>query len=233
MSRARDLSNLANQNALSVDSSSFDVGISSSSPDSDLNVGGTIKMDGPSGVITATSYEGSGANLTGIAATDTIAAASLTVSGISTLTGVVKGLSDVRVTGNLNAGITTLGAVTVTSITGDGSGLTGVANTDVVHTREVTVSGVSTFTGDVSLGSSITSKGTSGKGGLFGHLEVGLDTKYVTIQPTGVDANRELHLNYDRGELKIAQNQVTGGGSTITAYADVHLGIGHLSLIHI
>ena len=51
-----------------------------------------------SGVVTATSYKGDGSALTGIAATDTIAAASLTVSGISTL-----------------------GAVTVTSISGDGS----------------------------------------------------------------------------------------------------------------
>jgi len=104
-----------------------------------------------SGVVTATSYKGDGSALTGIAATDTIAAASLTVSGISTFTGVVKGLSDVRVTGNLNAGITTLGAVTVTSITGDGSGLTGVANTDVVHTREITATGVSTYYNDIQL----------------------------------------------------------------------------------
>ena len=111
MSRARDLSQLANENALSVNDTTYEVGINSTSPDADLNVGGTIKMDGPSGVITATSYEGSGANLTGIAATDTIAAASLTVSGISTLTGVVKALSDVRVTGNLNAGIGTFSGI--------------------------------------------------------------------------------------------------------------------------
>lgn len=52
-------------------------------------------------------------------------------------------------TGNLNAGISTFGAVTVTSISGDGSGLTGVANTDVVHTREITTTGVTTFSGDV------------------------------------------------------------------------------------
>mgnify|MGYP003313947795 CR=1 FL=1 len=164
-SRARSLANLANTSALSVDSSSLDVGISSASPDSDLNVGASIKMDGPSGIITATSFSGDGSALTGIANTAVIAATQLTVtgvvtaasftgdganltnvgvdtatvntgalkvSGISTLNGVVNAGSDVRVTGNLNAGITTLGAVTVTSITGDGSGLTGVANTDFV-----------------------------------------------------------------------------------------------------
>ena len=36
------------------------------------------------GVVTATSFSGSGANLTGIAATEFVDAASLTVSGIST-----------------------------------------------------------------------------------------------------------------------------------------------------
>ena len=132
MSRARELSKLANENALSVNDSTFDVGITSTAPDSDLNVGGSIKMDGPSGIITATSFSGSGANLTGIAATDTIAAASLTVSGITTLT------SDVRITGNINAGISTLGGValkhsdivagviTATSYKGDGADLTGL-----------------------------------------------------------------------------------------------------------
>ena len=119
-SRARTLANLANTNALSVDGSSLDVGISSTSPDSDLNVGASIKMDGPSGIITATAFSGDGTNLTNVGVdTATVNTGALKVSGISTLTGVVNAGSDVRVTGNLNAGITTLGAVTVTSITGD------------------------------------------------------------------------------------------------------------------
>ena len=113
-----------------------------------------------SGVVTATSYQGDGSALTGIAATDTIAAASLTVSGITTLSNELKvtaggievdggGLdiagvstfaSDVRIAGNINAGISTFGVVTVTSITGDGSGLTGVANTDFVVSTATTTS---------------------------------------------------------------------------------------------
>ena len=119
-----------------------------------------------SGVVTATSYKGDGSALTGIAATDTIAAASLTVSGITTLAnelkvtaggievdgggldiagvstfaGVVNAGSDVRITGNINAGISTFGVVSVTSITGDGSGLTGVANTDFVVSTATTTS---------------------------------------------------------------------------------------------
>ena len=60
------------------------------------------------GVVTATSFSGDGSALTGIAATDTIAAASLTVSGITTATGVVNASSDVRISGNINAGIATV-----------------------------------------------------------------------------------------------------------------------------
>ena len=113
-----------------------------------------------SGVVTATSYQGDGSALTGIGATDTIAAASLTVSGITTLANELKvtaggievdggGLdiagvstfaSDVRIAGNINAGISTFGVVSVTSITGDGSGLTGVANTDFVVSTATTTS---------------------------------------------------------------------------------------------
>ena len=44
------------------------------------------------GVITGTSFKGDGSALTGIAATDTIAAASLTVSGISTLSNTKIGI---------------------------------------------------------------------------------------------------------------------------------------------
>ena len=130
---------------------------------SQFNVGNNIKL-GNAGVVTATSFVGDGTNLTNVGVdTATVNTVELKVSGISTLSGVVKAGSDVRVTGNLNAGITTLGAVTVTSITGDGSGLTGVANTDVVHTREITASGVSTFSGNVNLsGANITLQDSGG-----------------------------------------------------------------------
>ena len=132
-SRARTLANLANQNVLSVDSSSRDVGISSASPDSDLNVGSSIKMDGPSGVVTATSFVGDGAGLTGVANTDVIAANQLTVTGV----------------------------VTAASFTGDGANLTNVGvDTATVDTGSLKVSGISTLTGYVSLGSTVGAAGS-------------------------------------------------------------------------
>ena len=68
MSRARSLSLLANENALSVNSSTLDVGVGKTNPASDLVVGTGITMDGTSGVITATKYIGDGTDLTGISA---------------------------------------------------------------------------------------------------------------------------------------------------------------------
>ena len=68
MSRARSLSLLGNENAVSVNSSTFDVGVGKTNPASDLVVGTGITMDGTSGVITATKYIGDGTDLTGISA---------------------------------------------------------------------------------------------------------------------------------------------------------------------
>ena len=56
MTRARDLARIANSNALTIDSSG-NVGIGSTVPTSKLSV---------VGVVSATSFSGSGANLTGV-----------------------------------------------------------------------------------------------------------------------------------------------------------------------
>ena len=105
-----------------------------------VEVGNNIKI-GNAGVITATSFSGDGANLTNVGVdTATVNTGALKVSGVSTLTGVVNAGSDVRISGNLNAGI-----VTVTSISGDGSALTGIAATDTIAAASLTVSGITTL----------------------------------------------------------------------------------------
>ena len=148
-SRARSLANLGNQNALSVDSSSLDVGISSASPDSDLNVGASIKMDGPSGIITASKFSGDGSLLIGVASTDNI------------ITGTAATFNnEVDVNGFLNVGaniqLGTAGVITATSFTGDGANLTNVGvDTATVDTGSLKVSGISTLSGYVSLGSTV------------------------------------------------------------------------------
>ena len=67
MTRARDLSKLANEQTLTIDTTNTRVGIGSTIPSSSLNVGLGITMDGPSGVITATSFVGDGSGLEGVA----------------------------------------------------------------------------------------------------------------------------------------------------------------------
>ena len=67
MTRARDLSKLANETVWTIDTTNTRVGIGSTIPTSTLNVGIAITMDGPSGVITATSFVGDGSGLDGVA----------------------------------------------------------------------------------------------------------------------------------------------------------------------
>ena len=62
MSRARDLANFANNQALSV-SSDLNVGINSTSPDGKLDVIGDVDV---SGIVTASSFSGDGSQLTGV-----------------------------------------------------------------------------------------------------------------------------------------------------------------------
>ena len=156
-SRARSLANLGNQNALSVDSSSLDVGISSASPDSDLNVGASIKMDGPSGVVTATTFSGSfsgdGSALTGVANTDFIVSVATTAARV-----VVTG------------GVNVTGVVTAASFTGDGANLTNVGvDTATVDTGSLNVSGISTLTSAVGFGNSATFDDGASKGVYLGN----------------------------------------------------------------
>ena len=119
MSRARELSQLANENALSVNDTTYEVGINSTSPDADLNVGGTIKMDGTAGVITATTYvgavtgnvtgncSGSAGSATGNAATATLAT---NASGLSGTPSIV--VQDIIAVGATFSGVLTYEDVT-------------------------------------------------------------------------------------------------------------------------
>ena len=149
-SRARSLANLANESAISVDGTSFDVGISSASPSKELDIGGkatvnvgsaasAVTIDGVAGVVTAVKFVGDGAGLTGVANTDFV---------VSTATTTVR----MVVTGGVNVS----GTVTATSFTGDGANLTNVGvDTATVDTGSLKVSGISTLAGYVSLGSTV------------------------------------------------------------------------------
>jgi|TARA_R100000479_G_C6279948_1_gene162570 hypothetical protein len=151
MSRARSLSRLANEQALTV-STDFNVGVNSTSPVEKLNV---------VGVVSATSFFGDGTGLTGVASTDFIitGTAATFTGGINanqiTVTGDFSAGGDVSIGGTLtyedvtnidsvgiitaNSGIEVAGIVTAkagSAVTyyGDGSGLTGVSSWEIRDT---------------------------------------------------------------------------------------------------
>ena len=75
MTRARELSRLANKNTLTADNVNNFVGIASTQPSTRLNV---------VGVVSATSFSGDGSGLTGIANTAIIGADQINVTGVVT-----------------------------------------------------------------------------------------------------------------------------------------------------
>ena len=93
-----------------------------------------------SGIVTATDFYGSGANLTGIAATSDVSTSSLVVVGISTL-------------GNVTAGV-----ATANQFSGSISGVAGTFTGQVSATQFVgNISGTAaTFTGNVTVGGTLT-----------------------------------------------------------------------------
>ena len=66
MTRARQLSKIANQQTLKIDTTNTRIGIGSTAPSASLDVGQNIYADANSGVLTATKYAGDGSLLTGV-----------------------------------------------------------------------------------------------------------------------------------------------------------------------
>ena len=173
MTKAVTLAELADQNVLTATDNK--VGIATTNPQSTLQVGTGITMDGNAGVITAQAYYGDGSNLTGIDAssikdsngtvrvqattTGADVTGNLNVSGILTYedvtnidaVGIVTANSGIEV-----AGIVTAKPGAAVTYYGDGSNLTGIDATALkdsgstvrvqANTSGVVVTGVLTAT---------------------------------------------------------------------------------------
>ena len=201
--RAVTLANIASSDAFTVDNANDRVGIGSTVPDATLDIKNTVIVDGVAGVVTAIAFDGDGSRLTGVANTDVIVSSATTtgrlvvnndatVSGVTTAGGVI--LKDT----NIVAGV-----VTGSTFVGDGSGLTGVANTDVVHTREITASGVSTFSGNVNLsGANITLQDSGGASD--DRLTFGAGTDLSIYH----DGSNSRIVDSGSGELRIDSNSL-------------------------
>ena len=115
MTRARDLARFANANAISVDAN-LNVGIGSTTPDAKLDI---------VGIVSATSFFGDGANITGISSVS-FATTSFGLSGSPNITvGVITATTLKVGTGvTINAGI-----ITASDFIDDGTNLLTAINT--------------------------------------------------------------------------------------------------------
>ena len=148
MTRARELSKLANPSAFSVDSNN-NIGVNSTAPDAKLDV---------VGVVSATSFFGDGSSLTGIIAGATLSAGSgdqRVVVTSQTSGSMTAAATDAELT--YNSGTNTLSATTfsgavVGNVTGNATGLSGTPDITV---RNI-VSAAATFSGNVSVAGTLT-----------------------------------------------------------------------------
>ena len=121
MSRARDLSKLISPSSFTVDTNN-NIGVNSTSPDAKLDV---------IGIVSATSFFGDGAGLTGVAATFTGVLTYEDVTNIDSV-GIVTARTGIKVlAGGINAvgvvtatGVNATGIVTAASFVGSGQNLT-------------------------------------------------------------------------------------------------------------
>ena len=150
-----------------------------------------------SGVVTATSFSGDGSQLTGVAG----GKFSSNDTGIHTTSSV--GIGTTNATGAADSNNTTIinaGIVTANFFHGDGSNLTGLANTDFINATQLNVIGVTTSSSAI-VGSAVTINSTGidaisgiitankfvGNGSLL--TNVGISTEFVTadqLTVTGV-----------------------------------------------
>ena len=176
---------------LKVDNTNQRIGIGTTNPQSTLQVGVAITMDGAAGVITATTFDGSiaGSNITGaVTATALSGTPDITVRNVTgvaaTFTGVLtyEDVTNVDSTGivTARAGLNVVGGgATITGVTTSLSGVNIVGG-------GITVTGVSTFFDTVRVGSAITLGASSGIVTATGVNVTGIVTA-ASFQGSGAD----------------------------------------------
>ena len=120
------------------------------------------------------------------------------------------------------------GVVVATAFTGDGAGLTGVANTDIISSEQITVSGVVTATSFVGDGSQIT--GVSGFATALSSDSTNILNKVfktpVTLEiasdtTVNSDAASDFHAFVREGRIHVQSGQVFTVGSGTTFVTNV------------
>ena len=201
---------------LQVDNTNNRIGIGTTNPQAMLQVGTGVSVYGNSGIVSATSFYGDGANLTNVGVdTGTLVSEQVFVVGVATVGSAVT----INSTG-IDA---VSGVITASSFVGNGAGLTGVASTDNIITGvAVTIGGILRVT-DTTQSTSSTTGSVIISGGVGiaktltvgGNISVGGTLTYEDV--TNVDS---VGLITARSGIQFG---VAGVGGTITGVGNAIL----------
>ena len=214
---------------LQVDNTNNRLGVGTTNPQAMLQVGTGVSVYGNSGIVSATSFYGDGANLANVGVdTSTLVSDQVFVVGVATVGSAVT----INSTG-IDA---VSGVITASSFVGNGAGLTGVASTDNIITGvAVTIGGILRVT-DTTQSTSSTTGSVIISGGVGiaktltvgGNISVGGTLTYEDV--TNVDS---VGLITARSGIQFG---VAGVGGTITGVGNAILsgittiGLGGLTI---
>ena len=194
MTRAVTIAELGDQNVFTVDGNNNRIGIGTTNPQALLQVGTGVSVYGNSGIVSAKTYHGSGAELTGITAGATLSASSgnqrvvvtSLTSGSMTAAGTNADLAYNTTTNTLSAtNISVGGTLTYEDVTNvDSVGLVTARSGLRVVGGGATVTGVSTFFSDVSIADKIIHTGDTNTAIRFPAADT------FTVETSGVEALR-------------------------------------------
>ena len=221
MSRARDLSKIGNKSTLAVDTDNIEVGIGSTVPSSTLDVRGEIKVGtavqlGSAGVVTATSFSGSGANLTnvgmdtGFIVSVATTAGNLTVSAAATISQFLTVGHDLTVSDSI--------AVTRDINVGSAGTFGGAVNIDATTDSTSTTTGALIVDGGLGVAKNVyIGAGLSVAGTLTYEDVTNVDSVGLITAKSGV--------NVSGGQVTIGTGITMGiaGVATFSGTSDVHL----------
>ena len=213
MTRAVQIAELGDQNVFTVDGDNSRIGIGTTNPQALLQVGTGVSVYGNSGIVSAKTYYGSGAELTGITGGATLSAASGSqrvvvtslTSGSMTAAGTdadfawnsttnTLSATNISVSGTLTyedvTNVDSVGLITARSglrVVGGGATITGITTSlsgvNIVG-GGLTVTGVSTFFSDVSIADKIIHTGDTNTAIRFPAADT------FTVETSGIEALR-------------------------------------------